>query len=297
LAIKNLGYRGRFAPSPTGPLHFGSLYTAVASFLQARSKHGQWLLRIDDLDPFRCKPQYSHTILSTLERYGLHWDEEVLYQSKRHAVYKEALADLQKKQYLYRCQCSRKDLAKRQLSHGIYDQHCLNQPPLKQQASAYRIKVGTSIVSFVDLIQGDCQQNLKEQLGDFILYRKDQVYAYHLAVILDDAEQNISEVLRGHDLLDSSYRQIFLQKIFHLNTPHYAHIPVINGPKDIKLSKQTFAEDIALAPTRETLIKVFSHLNLNPSKELLDLTPSDILNWGVQQWSIEKIKPLASIPL
>lgn len=292
-----MGYRGRFAPSPTGPLHYGSLYTAVASFLQARSKHGQWVLRIDDLDPFRCKPQYSHKILSTLERYGLHWDEEVLYQSKRHATYKEAFLDLQQKKYLYRCQCSRKVLAKRQLNHGIYDQYCLNHPPPKQQASAYRIKVDTDVVSFVDLIQGECQQKLKEQLGDFVIYRKDQVYAYHLAVILDDDEQNISEVLRGYDLLDSSYRQVFLQRILQLNTPHYAHIPVISAPNGIKLSKQTFAADIALAPVKETLIKVFSHLNLNPDGDLIDLTPSEILSWGAQQWAIDKIKPLSSIPL
>ncbi len=297
MTTKNTAYRGRFAPSPTGPLHLGSLYTAVASFLQARSQQGQWLLRIDDLDPFRCKTKYSEQILHTLERYGLFWDEQVLYQSSRNNSYREALDKLRQLKLLYPCQCSRKDLSQRQLTHGVYDQYCLNQPPLDTQRYALRIKLKTDEIRFKDHIQGPQQQRLKKQVGDFILFRKDQVFAYHLAVVVDDNEQQINEVLRGYDLLDSTYRQILLQNLLGIKQPNYAHIPTINDSSDSKLSKQTFAPDIALSPVRETLINVLSYLNLNPPKELIDLEPSAILNWATNQWSLSKIRPATSIKL
>jgi len=297
LTTKKTDYRGRFAPSPTGPLHMGSLYTAVASFLQARAMHGQWLLRIDDLDPFRCKATYSQQILHTLELYGLYWDEQVLYQNKRHDSYRAALDNLQQQDLLYSCQCSRKDLAQRQLTHGVYDQHCLNQPHSATQAYALRIKLNADRISFNDKVQGLQQQSLKKQVGDFILFRKDQVFAYHLAVAVDDNAQQVNEVLRGYDLLDSTYRQIFLQQLLGIEPPNYAHIPTINDRSGVKLSKQTFAPDISLLPVRQTLIHVLSYLNLKPPKELFDLEPSAILNWATDKWSLSKIKPKASIEL
>ena len=290
-----MAYRGRFAPSPTGPLHIGSLYTAVASFLQARAQHGKWLLRIDDLDPFRCKASYSQKILHTLERYGLHWDEQVLYQSSQHGSYREALNLLRQQKYLYPCVCSRKDLTQRQLSNGVYDQHCLNQPLSNSQAYAMRIKLNADNTFFEDLVQGAQQQSLKKQVGDFIVFRKDQVFAYHLAVVVDDNKQQVTEVLRGYDLLDSTFRQIYLQHLLGIEQVNYAHIPTINDSTGAKLSKQTFASDISLSPVRQTLIRVLDYLNLNPPKELLDLEPDAILNWATNEWSISKIKPQKSI--
>jgi len=294
LAVTDLGYRGRFAPSPTGPLHFGSLYTAVASFLQARSNAGKWLVRIDDLDPFRCKQQYSTTILNTLEQYGLTWDEQVFYQSSRHDAYKSALDELTQRQLLYPCQCSRKDLANRQC-HNIYDGYCLTHTLEANQPTSLRIKLPNESVCLTDLVQGTSKQDLKKHVGDFVMFRKDFVYAYHLAVVLDDHTQGITEVLRGHDLLNSTYRQIYLQQLFQLNTPYYAHIPVISDANGAKLSKQTFASDVSLSPVRETLINVLEHLNLSPPTALLESKPADILNWGVENWSLNKITPTNSI--
>jgi len=297
LGAKKQVYRGRFAPSPTGPLHIGSLYTAVASYLQARSQGGQWLLRVDDLDPFRCKPRYSEQILHTLERYGLHWDEQVLYQSKRHDSYRAAIEQLQQQALLYPCQCSRKELNQRHIINGVYDQYCLKHPIPANQRAALRIQLNVDKICFNDQVQGQQQQDLKQQVGDFIVFRKDQVYAYHLAVIIDDAEQKISEVLRGYDLLDSTYRQIFLQHTLGINTPQYAHIPTINDDSGAKLSKQTYAPDIALSPVRETLINTLHYLNLRPAKDLINSEVSEILQWAVDEWSIKAIKPQTSIIL
>ncbi|MEH6504205.1 MAG: tRNA glutamyl-Q(34) synthetase GluQRS [Cycloclasticus sp.] len=289
------GYRGRFAPSPTGPLHFGSLCTAVASFLQARAHAGKWLIRIDDLDPTRCKPQYSNHILKTLEQFGLVWDEEVFYQSSRHAAYRSALAELEQRHYLYPCSCSRKDLQLRRLDKGIYDQHCLRHAPGSEQPTSLRIKLPTESISFTDGVQGVVQQDLKNQVGDFVLFRKDQVASYHLAVVLDDAEQRISDVLRGHDLLDSTYRQIFLQRILHLKTPNYAHIPVVIDAEGSKLSKQSYATDVSLSPVRETLVSALAHLNLDPPTDLSASDVDDILRWGIENWSMDKIKRQDSV--
>ncbi len=291
------GYRGRFAPSPTGPLHFGSLYTAVASFLQARSNDGQWLVRIDDLDPFRSKQEYSSLILKTLEQYHLAWDEDVFYQSSRHEAYSQALNTLKQQQLLYPCQCSRKDLAKRLFKNNLYDGYCLKHKPPANIATSLRIKLSNKSITLKDIVQGTSQQNLAKQVGDFIIFRKDHIYAYHLAVVLDDHEQKITDVLRGYDLLDSTYRQIYLQQRLQIETPTYAHIPVISGADGAKLSKQTFASDVSLSPVRETLVNVLRHLNLNPPKELTASTPVDILNWAISEWSLTKIEPKASILL
>jgi len=291
LVVLDSAYRGRFAPSPTGPLHYGSLYTAVASFLQARSKGGKWLVRIDDLDPVRCKQKYSSKILSTLEQYGLTWDEAVFYQHSRQDVYSRALDQLAERQLLYPCQCSRKVLANRGVLAGVYDGYCLTHTPIPNQPSALRIRLANKQISLTDAVQGLSQQDLRTHVGDFVMFRKDQVYSYHLAVILDDDTQGVTEVLRGHDLLDSTYRQIHLQQLLHMQTPKYAHIPVISDANGIKLSKQTYASDISLSPVKETLINTFGHLNLNPPRELLASNMADILNWGVKHWSLERIQP------
>lgn len=288
-------YRGRFAPSPTGPLHFGSLYTAVASFLQARSKGGRWLVRIDDLDPTRCKPSYSDHILKTLELYQLTWDEDVFYQHTRQENYKAALSQLEQLGLLYPCTCSRKDLVNRHIVNGNYDAYCLTHQPSKNETTALRIKLPLDDIAFNDKVQGHVHQTLKKDVGDFILFRKDNVASYHLAVALDDDEQKITEVLRGHDLLDSTPRQIMLQRILKLETPCYAHIPVISHADGAKLSKQTFAEDVTLTPVKQTLINVFIHLNLTPPTDLISCTVNDMLKWGIENWSLQTIQPKNAI--
>tara|TARA_R110002111_G_scaffold214971_2_gene277825 strand:+ start:1712 stop:2614 length:903 start_codon:yes stop_codon:yes gene_type:complete len=290
-------YRGRFAPSPTGPLHYGSLYTAIASFLQARSKGGKWLVRIDDLDSARCQQQYSSKILKTLEQFGLTWDEPVFYQHTRHHDYQQALEQLLERQLLYPCQCSRKDLANRGLHAGLYDGHCLSHPLKPNQPSALRIRLANKKISFIDAVQGPSHHKLQTQHDDFVMFRKDRVYSYHLAVVIDDNTQGITEVLRGHDLLDSTYQQIHLQQLLNIQTPHYAHIPVITDTSGIKLSKQTYASDISLSPVKPTLLRTFVHLSLNPPQELLESSTADILNWGIKHWSLKQIIAQQSLPL
>ncbi|MBQ0724467.1 MAG: tRNA glutamyl-Q(34) synthetase GluQRS [Cycloclasticus sp.] len=290
MSTKGDVYRGRFAPSPTGPLHFGSLYTAVASFLQARASGGKWLIRIDDLDPFRCRPAYATQILKTLEQYGLIWDESVLYQSTRQSAYKIALDKLGSMNYLYPCSCSRKDLIDRGVKHGVYDQYCLQHKPDINQPHAIRIRLSNDIIEFSDTVQGTLQYPVKQNTGDFVIFRKDQVFAYHLAVVLDDDEQGITHVLRGHDLIDSTAQQLFLQQLLGIKPPIYAHIPVISDAQGIKLSKQTYAEDISLSPVRDTLISTLAYLNLKPPAELFSCHLSDILDWGVEHWSNDLIK-------
>ncbi len=290
-------YRGRFAPSPTGPLHIGSLYTAVASFIDARANHGQWLLRIDDLDPLRCKAEHTSHILKTLEQYALYWDGDIFYQHARHHAYQHALDNLRSLSLTYPCACSRKELAQRHINKGVYDAYCYNHPPSAQQASAIRIKLLSDSISFNDHIQGRITQSLKNDVGDFIIHRKDNIASYHLAVALDDAEQRITHVVRGHDLLDSTARQIYLQQQLNLTQPNYAHIPILSDIHGDKLSKRTGAEDVALLAVNPTLIKVLGYLNFQPPAELVTYTGSEILDWAVSHWSMANIKPNASLTI
>lgn len=295
MVVTHSAYRGRFAPSPTGPLHFGSLYTAVASYLHARSEGGQWLVRIDDLDPYRCKQEYASKILDTLVQFGLTWDEDILYQSHRIDAYKSALSRLQRLELLYPCHCSRKNLMSRQGQPGPYDGFCLAHPPKDGQPAALRIKLPNKYIFLNDDVQGPSQLALKKEIGDFVIFRKDDVVSYHLAVVIDDDEQGITHVLRGSDLLDSTYQQIHLQQLLHLKHPGYAHIPVISDTKGHKLSKQTNAHDISLAPVNETLINILRYLNLNPPPKLLTAKSTDILEWGIHAWSLKRIQPKDSI--
>ena len=228
-------YIGRFAPSPTGPLHFGSLYTALASFLQARSQQGLWLLRIDDLDSPRNIKGSADSILKTLDTFGLHWDRSVAYQSQYLDVYHEILDKLAKDKLIYPCTCSRKTLT------AVYSGVCRDKQRLLNSLYSHRIKTDNRIISFKDELQGLVSHNLAEQHGDFILKRKDQIIAYQFAVVIDDDRQHISHVVRGYDLLDSTPRQIYLQQVLGLVTPGYMHVPVIVDEQGYKLSKQTRA--------------------------------------------------------
>ncbi|MDX9952048.1 MAG: tRNA glutamyl-Q(34) synthetase GluQRS, partial [Methylophilaceae bacterium] len=237
-------YRGRFAPSPTGPLHFGSLVAALASYLEARQQQGEWLLRMEDLDTPRNMPGAADAILRSLEAFGFEWDGPVVYQSERHDLYAAALARLQEDGLVYPCGCTRKEIADSAI-HGIegaiYPGTCRSGLPPGKTARAWRIRAENRTIGFDDAIQGHVAQNLARDIGDFVLKRADGFYAYQLAVVVDDADQGITHVVRGADLLDSTPRQIYLQQVLGLPAMHYAHIPVVLNAQGEKLSKQTQA--------------------------------------------------------
>jgi glutamyl-Q tRNA(Asp) synthetase len=274
-------YIGRFAPSPTGPLHFGSLLGAVASFLDARANHGSWLVRIEDIDPPREIAGASNAILQCLQAHGLLWDGEVCYQSRRDAAYRQALAQLLTANQAFYCSCSRIDLA---ASAGIYPGRCRNcrQPPLTPYA--IRLQVDNSDISFVDSIQGPIAQTMAREVGDFVLFRKEGLPAYQLAVVVDDAAQGITHIVRGSDLLDSTPRQIFLQQRLQLPTPRYAHIPVITNLSGQKLSKQTFARALDNSSAAQNLLAVLEFLRQPlPPMGHRD-SPRQLLDWAITHW-------------
>lgn len=282
---------GRFAPSPTGPLHFGSLLAALASYLEAKNKQGQWLVRMEDLDkPREVKGAASH-ILKILEQFGFKWDGEVIYQSQRSDLYQDALSQLEKKSLIYRCQCSRKEIADSAMQgiDGLIYPGTCRQAQVTQMPYASRIKVNDSPIPFNDHIQGLITQHLATQVGDFVLKRADGLFAYQLAVVVDDFQQGVTDIVRGADLLDSTPRQIYLQRQLGIPTPHYAHIPVASNAAGEKLSKQTLAPAIEAKDASAWLIKALAFLGQNPPFDLITNTPSEILSWAKQYWQLEKI--------
>lgn len=244
---------------------------------------------MDDLDPYRCQPEFSDQILKTLKQFGLHWDESVVYQSQRHDAYQAALDQLDRQQLIYRCDCSRRTLQARPDTRdgSRYDNHCRTRHPSRDYA--LRVRVTDTPVTCHDQIQPPLTQNLLDELGDFIVYRRDQVYAYHIAVVIDDAAQAISEVFRGFDLLDSTPRQIYLQQQLGLPTPEYAHVPVLVDDQGHKLSKQTFAQDVSTMPVEQTLFNILTWLHQSPPDSLRSATKNEILNWGINHWRMELI--------
>ncbi len=292
-------YRGRFAPSPTGPLHLGSLYTALAGFLQAKARGGRWLLRIDDLDPYRTAPNSADQIQYALETLSLHWDGPVLYQSQRTERYRAALADLRSAGLVYPCTCSRKALGSASGENSlssVYPGFCRSR---REQAShephALRIVTEGARISFTDKLQGAVTQDLAAEIGDFILFRRDQVYAYHLATVIDDAEQGMTEVVRGLDLLDSTPRQIYLQQRLGFSTPSYAHIPILVDEGGRKLSKQTFAPAAETRHPGAALYRLLFLLKQNPPAELAFAPTADILAWAISHWDIARLRGTAQI--
>jgi glutamyl-Q tRNA(Asp) synthetase len=239
-----VGYRGRFAPSPTGPLHFGSLVAAVGSYLEARAHDGAWLVRIDDLDPPRVVPGAARHILDSLRAFGFEWDASVVFQSTRADAYHAALHRLRAAQVIYPCICSRREIADSAgegIEGPVYAGTCRTGPREGRRAHALRVRTHADPIAFVDDVQGPIAQRLEHEIGDFVVYRADRVFAYQLAVVVDDAEQGITDVVRGADLLLSTPRQIHLQRLLHLPTPRYAHLPVAVNAHGQKLSKQTLA--------------------------------------------------------
>ncbi len=286
-------YRGRFAPSPTGPLHFGSLAAAVGSYLDARHHHGIWLVRMEDLDTPRCVPGAADGILKTLESFGLHWDEKIIYQSQRAAAYDEALHRLQTLGAVYSCCCTRKEIAD-SAQHGIegfvYPGTCRNDMAHQRATPAWRVRTDDTPVSFDDALQGHVAQHLESEIGDFVVKRADGLYAYQLAVVVDDATQGITHVVRGTDLLHSTSRQIYLQRLIGLPTPGYMHLPIAVNAQGEKLSKQTLAPAITTDNVVATLISVLEFLRQQPPAELQDGNVEEVLRWAVGNWRLERMR-------
>lgn len=285
-------YVGRFAPSPTGPLHFGSLVAAVASFLDARAAGGRWLLRMEDLDRPRCEPGAADTILRQLEAYGLHWDGAVIQQSQRDDAYAAALDALKARGAVYPCACTRSQLAQAPRNREgeiLYPGTCRNGLPPGTIARAWRVRVPDVSARFHDRIQGDLEQNLARDVGDFIVKRADGLFAYQLAVVVDDAFQGITHVVRGADLLWNTPRQIYLQGLLGLPTPVYAHVPLITNAAGQKLSKQTLAPALPEAGRGAVLALALAVLGHPPPPELNDAGPAELLAWAGAHWRIENV--------
>jgi glutamyl-Q tRNA(Asp) synthetase len=262
---------GRFAPSPSGPLHFGSLVAALASWLDARAARGRWLVRIEDLDRPRVQPGAAEAILDTLARLGLHWDGDVLYQSQREAPYRAALEQLRGQTYW--CGCSRREIADSSLGLAvdgarIYPGTCRQGIAAGKEARALRVRVGDEAIRFVDRVQGPQAQVLSREVGDFVLYRADGLVAYQLAVVVDDAAQGVTDVVRGADLLDSTARQIHLQRLLGVPTPRYLHVPVAVNACGEKLSKQSGAAPVDAARPAEALAGALAFLGQPPAASL-----------------------------
>ena len=290
-----MSYTGRFAPSPTGPLHFGSLLAALASYLDAKHQQGRWLLRIENLDPLREQPGAADQILYSLETYGLHWDGEVIYQSQRQDYYQQLLEQLIVEEIAYPCQCSRKLLILRNALQK-YDQHCLKHPPEQGVQTAIRAKYWPENLVFQDRILGT-QQASDCTLGDFIIFRRDGLFAYQLAVVADDQDQNISHVVRGADLLRETFAQLQLQHHFGFAPPSYAHIPLATTANGQKLSKQNFAPPLDNTNPVSSLLLALRFLNQDIPPEPLSLTVESLLQWAVSHWRLDKIPALQSIPI
>ncbi len=285
-------YIGRFAPSPSGPLHIGSLVSAVASFLDARANHGTWLVRIEDLDPAREPTGTAETILEQLDDYGMQSDSPVLFQSTRLEAYREALDSLQNRGTCYSCTCTRQQV---RAMGSVYDGTCRSNPPPPGMKCAVRARVQHRSIEFEDRIQGYQHQNLASECGDFIIRRKDGLYAYQLAVVVDDAYQNITHVVRGCDLLDSTPRQIYLQQLLGYPTPVYGHIPVITNELGQKLSKQHFADPISSKKRNSILHAAIGYLGMNPPRQHYNLGVATQLDWAIEHWDIQAIPKLATI--
>lgn len=288
--------RGRFAPSPSGPLHFGSLVAALGSFLCARANGGEWLLRIDDVDPPRAVPGAADGILRTLERYQLFWDGPVLYQSQRFEAYAEALKKLADAGHSYPCGCTRKEISA--VSTTLrYPGTCRDGLPAGRQPRAVRVRCDDALITFDDALQGPQQQNLYRDNGDFIIHRADGFYAYHLATALDDAHQGITEIVRGADLLDATFPQRQLQNLLKLPRPRYLHLPIAATAEGKKLSKQTHAAAIDDCPVGKTVEQALRFLG-HPVPQTLAAAPVDeLLAWAISHWQLSQIPRSNVIPV
>lgn len=294
-------YRGRFAPSPTGPLHFGSLVAAVGSYLQARQAQGRWLVRIEDLDPPRTVPGSADLILRTLEALGFEWDEAVLWQSTRTGVYQQALQALIDQGSAYACSCTRSELQALNADHAEsgdelqYPGRCRNGPLRTHGPHAWRLRVPTDPICFEDALQGRHCVDLSSTLGDFVIKRRDGWFAYQLAVVVDDAAQGITEVVRGADLLLNTPRQIAVQRALALPTPQYLHLPLATDQFGQKLSKSHAAPAADSKHAAQTLWQVLSFLRQAPPLELRNETLANVWSWAVTHWHAGQLRNICQI--
>ena len=289
-------YVGRFAPSPTGPLHFGSLLAAVASYLQARANGGRWLVRIEDIDPPREQAGADKEILDALTAYGFEWDGPVIYQSASTEKHQSFVDDLLCRGLAYPCKCSRRTLSDAPLGAlgRIYPGTCRN--GCDSDDVTIRVRTDDEPVSFVDGLQGTVTQKLESESGDFVIKRRDGLIAYHLAVVVDDHLQNISEVVRGIDLMDSTPRQIHLQRQLGFITPDYLHIPVAVNSTGQKLSKLTGAKGIPVDNPRPLLVAALQALRQEVAPELEHLRLAEIWGWAEAHWNPAALNGIASVP-
>jgi glutamyl-Q tRNA(Asp) synthetase len=281
-----MSYIGRFAPSPTGPLHFGSLVAALGSYLDARHQGGKWLVRMEDLDRPREIPGAADLILRTLDAFGLEWDGAVEYQSQRDPAYREAAEKLRHMGLLYPCGCSRGEIRRRGRpgpEGPIYPGTCRNGLPPGCKRRALRLHTTTETVTADDRIQGRIAQSLETEVGDFVLHRADGLFAYQLAVVVDDAWQGITHVVRGADLLLSTPRQIYLHRLLELPTPLYAHLPLAVDGTGRKLSKQLSSRPVDAVNPAPALLAALQHLEQPLPPEPLGHA-GDILAWAVEHW-------------
>ncbi len=320
-------YRGRFAPSPTGPLHFGSLVAAVGSYLEAKGRGGQWLVRMEDLDPPREQAGAAERILHALVACGMEWDGKPIFQSRRSEAYRAALARLEAQGLVYPCACTRREIADSILAFApvcaagsahraarfrasgngvegegrpdgalIYPGTCRNGLAPGKTPRATRIRVGGTVVELEDAVQGKVCQDLAAEVGDFVLLRADGLYAYQLAVVVDDAEQGITDVVRGADLLDSTPRQIYLQRLLDLPPPRYMHLPVAVNTAGEKLSKQTLAAAVDECNPVPALVQVMDFLGQAPPAQLRRAPLAEFWRWALAHWDAKHIPRQRSLP-
>lgn len=275
-------YIGRFAPSPSGELHFGSLIAALGSYLQARARQGQWLVRIEDIDPPREVPGAAETILHQLEHYGLHWDGDVLWQSQRHDAYRERLAWLAEQGLSYNCTCTR---ARIQSVGGVYDGHCRTRHNGPENA-AVRLIQRSPVTQFTDVLSGTIQADERLAREDFIIHRRDGLFAYNLAVVVDDHFQGVTEIVRGADLVEPTVRQISLYQQFGWTVPDYIHLPLAVNDQGNKLSKQNHAPALPDGDPRPVLIDALRFLNQNVTQEWQDLSLDELLKTAIADWAL-----------
>ena len=280
-------YIGRFAPSPTGPVHFGTLVAAVGSYLQAKKNKGKWLMRMEDVDITRKVDGADANILNTLDEFGFEWDGEVIYQSKRTSHYDEALEKLISQSLVFPCLCSHKQLA--ELDTDIYPGTCRKQHLPETKEHALRLVAIDTIIEFNDVVMGRQSNNIKQHCGDFVIKRRDNLFAYQLAVVVDDALQGITEVVRGADLLDSTPRQIYLQQLLQLPTPGYCHLTLAIDTAGNKISKSEGAAKVDTLHKEELLFRALKFLGQQPPDDLVKSNIDDIWKWSINNWKIDQV--------
>jgi glutamyl-Q tRNA(Asp) synthetase len=289
--LPSVPHVGRFAPSPSGPLHFGSLVAAVGSFLEARTHGGVWLLRIEDVDTPRTVPGAADAIIATLARFGFEWDGDIVWQSRRLDAYAAALERLKGAGHAFPCACTRREMVDSALTRDgsrRYPGTCRNGLPPGRSARAWRVRA-EGLIRFDDAIQGPQQEDLADDVGDYVVLRADGLYAYQLAVVVDDADAGVTHVVRGADLLDSTARQIHLQGLLGIPHPSYAHLPVATNVAGEKLSKQTLARAIDDHAAATALAAALAFLGQNPPAELGRETLHDVWTWAHENWALANV--------